>query len=178
MKRRLDIDGINEILAGGDTREKIEALEELGYQLPEWDIFPVSMLLPGLADPDKEVRARTFSLLRYYPEKFSDQDDLQILRMIENANDEVRRLAIETISAVVGCVKISTLREVMHYLWHKDEGVRATAIEVFTELSYQFTEEMFLTVAEAYNLQSIKVRESIAEFLERCGHGGLISHNV
>ena len=66
MKRRLDIDGISEILAGDDTREKIEALEELERQLPEWDIFPVSMLLPGLADPNAEVRARTFSLLRYY----------------------------------------------------------------------------------------------------------------
>lgn len=175
MKRRLDIDGISEILAGGDTREKIKALEELGCQLPEWDIFPVGMLLPGLADPDTQVRARTFSLFRYYPEKFSDQDDLQILKMIENADNEVRRLAVETISAIVGCVKCSVLREVMHYLWHRDEGVRETAIEVFTALSYQFTEEMFLSVAEAYNSHSIKVRDSIVEFLEGNGHGELIS---
>ena len=49
-------------------------------------------------------------------------------------------------------------------------------MQVFSELSYQFTEEMFMSVAEAYNFQNIEVRESIAEFLERNGHGGLIEN--
>jgi len=81
-----------------------------------------------------------------------------------------------TIIAVFGCIDSFILREKIHCLWHKDEGVRATAMQVFSELSYQFTEEMFMSVAEAYNFQNIEVRESIAEFLERNGHGGLIEN--
>jgi hypothetical protein len=41
MKRKLDIDVITEILEGDDKLVKIETLEELEYQLPEWDIFPI-----------------------------------------------------------------------------------------------------------------------------------------
>lgn len=176
QKTGIDIDRISEIVSGGDARSKIEALEALECQLPEWDIFPVGMLLSGLSDPDPEVRIRIFSLLSYCSDHLTDQNALQVLQLLEHDSEEVRKLAVATIIAVFGCIDSFILREKIHCLWHKDEGVRATAMQLFSELSYQFTEEMFMSVAEAYNFQNIEVRESIAEFLERNGHGGLIEN--
>ncbi len=78
MMLKFDIDTVTEILAGEDVQEKIEMLEELCFQLPEWDIFPVQMILAGLLDKNTGVRSLTFSLLKYCHEKFSIENTIFI----------------------------------------------------------------------------------------------------
>ncbi len=174
LKTKLDIDVITEILAGEDTQEKIETLEELEYQLPEWDIFPVQMVLAGLADQDTNVRSRTFSLLRYRPEMLSQQDLVKILCLIEDCGEEVKRQMIEEVSVFAWYIESNTLKDVLPYLWHRHGDVRDTAVQVFTELSHRFTDEMFLKVAEEFSNENINIRESIADFLQRNGQDCLI----
>jgi len=175
MTEGFDIELISETLAGDDTLEKIRMLEALESQLPDWDIFPVSMLLPGLDDPDSTVRGLTFSLLSYCKERLTQDDLLKILNLIGVGDVEVRRLAVEMVSVFSTCIRSDTLRRVVPYLWHRDGEVRETAIEVFTSISYQFTDEMFMAVAEKYGSEGMNVRESIAEFLERNGQECLIN---
>ena len=58
---------------------------------------------------------------------------------------------------------------------HGRKRGHATAIQVFAELSYQFTGEMFLAVAETIQFQGKIISKSIAEFLERYRHGRMIA---
>ena len=175
MKRKLDIDVITEILAGKNTQEKVETLEELVYQLPEWDIFPIQMVLTGLADQDAEVRSLTFSLLSYRPEMLSQQDLVKVLCLIEDGGKEVQRQIVEEVNSFAQFIESDTLKDVLPYLWHRDGDVRDTAVQVFTELSHRFTEEMFLVVTESYSTNNMDIRESIAEFLEQNGQDSLLT---
>lgn len=174
MKRKLNIDVITEILTGEDTQDKIATLEELEWQLPEWDIFPIQMVLIGLRDEDAEVRSRTFSLLRYRPQKLSQQDLLMVMRLIEDCGEEVNRQIVEEVSVFAQFIESDTLRKVLPYLWHQDGNVRDTAVQVLTELSHRFTPEMFLELAEAYAGEGLNGRESIGEFLEQNGQVSLL----
>lgn len=175
MRRKFDIDVVTEVLSGEDVREKIEMLEELQYQLPEWDIFPVQMILAGMFDKNAGVRALTFSLLTYCPEELSQEDLLAVLRLIEDCGEDVRRQIVEEVSVFARCIESETLKLVLPFLSHRNGDVRDTAVQVFTELSHRFTDEMFLRVAEAYSNENVDIRDSIAEFLERNGQGALIT---
>jgi hypothetical protein len=132
------------------------------------------MVLAGLSDKDADVRSQTFSLLCYRPEMLSQEDLFRVLQLIEDGGEEVERLIVEEVSFFAGYIESDTLKKVLPYLWHRDGGVRDTAVQVFTELSHRFTEEMFLRVAEAYSSENMKIRESISEFLERNGQKHLI----
>ncbi len=174
MKSKADIETINTVLASDKTEDKHVILDELESYLPECDIFPFSILLPALADADSVVREKTLSLLRYCNKGLSDEDSLQILRMIKDRDEGVRLIALETITSVAGNVKSEILGEVLPYLWHRDVGVRETAAQLFAEFSYQITEDMFMQVAEEYGMANVSAREAIADFLERNGHFSLI----
>jgi len=175
LPRKLDIDSISEILAGEDTQLKLEALAELEFQLPDWHIVPVPVILAGICDADADVRVSTFDLLRYMPDRLSQGDLLSVLRLIEDCGDEVRRQIVEEVSTFARCIESNTLKDVLPYLWHRNGDVRDTAVQVFTELSHRFTPEMFLQVAEEFSHENMNVRESIAEFLERNGQSELIN---
>lgn len=175
MRSDLDIGTIRAVLGSDDVQEKLEVLDVLDSNMHECDIFPCGILLSALADADSVVRERTLGLLKYCDYKFSDDEYLFVLRMIESADESVRQIAFEAIVTVFSGLPSHTLRQGLSYLWHSDAGVRETAAQLFTEFSFQITEDMYMKVAEAYGAANVHEREAILDFLQRNGHGYLVS---
>lgn len=173
MKSKADIETIRAILESDESQRKGDLLDELELWLHECDIFPFGALLPALADANSDVRERTLKLLRYC-EKFSDEEYLVVLRMIEDPDEGVRQIAFETIVVVFSGLPSSILSQGLSYLWHPTAGVRETAAQLFSKFSYQITESTYLQVAEAYGAIGLLERRAIFEFLEQHGYESLI----
>lgn len=173
---RFDIETFRRTLAVGTPGKKRELLEMWHQNMDGWDIFPVTAVLPALADPDAKVRILTIKILSDLSmfDKLGRKELLALWRMVADPNGAVRGALVEEIQTTQCGLYRSDLEDLMPLLRHRNSGIRSSVMQLFLLIPHYFDEELCLRIAESAAQENLDIRATITELLENLGQGHLM----